>query len=101
MRRPWLARVMVFGVLAVANAANAVHAQGIYEPPPGRNFEGVWLIQGEHSAVRTIDGKVPPMTPAAARQYAAAVRSRKAGKADFDTIQTCRPHGFPRILFAA
>ena len=98
MRGPWLVLAILCGVLAATEAASA---QGIYAPPPGQNFEGVWLIQGEHSAVRTIDGKVPPMTPAAARRYAAAVKSRKAGKADFDTIQTCRPHGFPRILFAA
>lgn len=98
MRGPWLVLAILCGVLAATEAASA---QGIYAPPPGQNFEGVWLIQGEHSAVRTIDGKVPPMTQAAARRYAAAVKSRKAGKADFDTIQTCRPHGFPRILFAA
>jgi hypothetical protein len=98
MHGPWLVRAILCGVLV---ASNAVRAQGIYAPPPGQNFEGVWLIQGEHSAVRTIDGKVPPLTPAAARRYAAAVMSRKAGKADFDTIRTCRPHGFPRILFAA
>jgi len=100
-RRPSPARALLLAVLALAGTRNAVPAQGIYEPPAGQNFEGVWQIQGEHSAVRTIDGRLPPMSPAAARRYAAAIRSRKAGKADFDTIQTCRPHGFPRILFAA
>jgi hypothetical protein len=102
MRRSWwLARMLLVGVLAVAGGTNAAHAQSVYDPPPGQNFEGVWLIQGEHSAVRTIDGKLPPMTRSAAERYAAAVKSRKAGDANFDTIQTCRPHGFPRILFAA
>jgi len=82
-------------------AAGLAGAQAIYTPPPARNFEGVWLIQGDHSAIRTITGKLPPLTSAAAARYAAAVRARKAGKPDFDTIQTCKPHGFPRILFAA
>jgi hypothetical protein len=41
------------------------------------------------------------MTRSAAARYAEAVTARKAGKPDFDTIQSCKPHGFPRILFAA
>jgi hypothetical protein len=41
------------------------------------------------------------MTRDAAGRYAAAIKARQAGKPDFDTIQTCKPHGFPRILFAA
>jgi hypothetical protein len=76
-------------------------AQPIYRPPSGQNFEGVWLIQGDHSVVRTVEGKLPPMNKAAAARYAAAVKARAAGKPDFDTIQSCKPHGFPRILFAS
>jgi hypothetical protein len=91
----------VLGLLALSAATLAARAQAIYDPPPGENFQGVWLIQGEHSTVRTLDGKLPPMTAVAAKRYAAAVKARRAGKADFDTIRTCRPHGFPRILFAA
>jgi hypothetical protein len=97
-------RVLVFLVgsaVACGGAGQFVRAQAIYNPPPGRNFEGVWLIQGDHSAIRTIDGRLPPMTRPAAARYAAAVKSRHAGKPDFDTIQSCKPHGFPRILFAA
>ncbi len=99
MRNYWLTLSLV--VCVVAGSAHAVRAQTIYSPSPGQNFEGVWLIQGDHSVIRTVDGKLPPMTSAAATRYAAAVRARKAGKPDFDTIQTCKPHGFPRILFAA
>jgi hypothetical protein len=87
--------------LVALTAAAAACAQAIYNPPPGQNFEGVWLIQGDHSAVKTIDGRLPPLTREAATRYAAAIRARRAGKPDFDTIQTCKPHGFPRILFAA
>jgi hypothetical protein len=91
------------GLLAatLAAAANLAGAQAIYTPPPGQNFAGVWLIQGDHSSIRTLDGSLPPMSSAARARYATAVRSRRAGKPDFDTIQTCKPHGFPRILFAA
>jgi hypothetical protein len=85
----------------LVGAANMVCGQAIYTPPPGQNFQGVWLIQGNHATIRTVDGKLPPMTKAAAVRYTAAVKARQAGKPDFDTIQTCKPHGFPRILFAA
>jgi hypothetical protein len=101
IRGSWPARLLLAGMLALATAITAARAQAIYHPPAAQNFEGVWLIQGEHSAIRTIAGKLPPMTAAAAKRYAAAVTARKAGAPDFDTIQTCRPHGFPRILFAA
>jgi hypothetical protein len=101
MRGSRLPGVLLLGLVALTAATESARAQAIYDPPPGQNFEGVWLIQGAHSAVRTIDGKLPPMTGAAAKRYAAAVKARRADKADFDTIQTCRPHGFPRILFAA
>ncbi|HTV78762.1 MAG TPA: hypothetical protein VMF03_10925 [Steroidobacteraceae bacterium] len=97
-RARWVARALFGGLML---AAGILRAQAIYTPPPGQNFEGVWLIQGDHSTVRTVDGKLPPLNGAAARRYAAALQARRAGKPDFDTIRTCRPHGFPRILFAA
>jgi hypothetical protein len=99
MRNTWSALALV--VAGFAAATQLTLAQGIYTPPPAQNFEGVWLIQGDHSVIKTVDGRLPPLTGAAATRYAAAVRARKAGKPDFDTIQTCKPHGFPRILFAA
>jgi hypothetical protein len=101
IRNSWRPLIVVVSVLIVAAAADLACAQAIYNPPPGQNFEGVWLIQGDHSVVKTIDGKLPPMNKPAAARYAAAIKARLAGKPEFDTIQTCRPHGFPRILFAA
>jgi hypothetical protein len=95
------ARTPLAGALLLLCAAGPSLAQPIYHPPAGQNFEGVWLIEGDHSVVRTIKSKLPPMNRAAAAEYAAHLKARKAGKPDFDTIQTCKPHGFPRILFAA
>jgi hypothetical protein len=100
MRKFKLSRVVIIAAF-LAGAANLAGAQAIYAPPPGQNFQGVWLIQGNHATIMTVDGKLPPMIKEAALRYAAAVKARKAGKPDFDTIQTCKPHGFPRILFAA
>jgi hypothetical protein len=101
MRKSWPSRVLLAGLSLLGGATAAVHAQAIYTPPPAQNFEGVWLIQGDHSVIRTLEGRLPPMTPAAAAKYAAALKARRAGKPDFDTIQSCKPHGFPRVLFAA
>jgi len=88
-------------MLLLIVAAGAGTAQPIYHPPAGQNFEGVWLIQGDHSLIRTLAGKLPPLTRAAAARYAANLAARRAGKPAFDTIQSCKPHGFPRVLFAA
>jgi hypothetical protein len=102
VKRPGRLRCLRAVATAIAlTAAQAGSAQPIYHPPAAQNFAGVWLIEGDHSVIKTVDGKLPPMTRAAAARYAAAVRARKAGKPDFDTIQSCKPHGFPRILFAA
>jgi hypothetical protein len=100
-RRDILTRLILgAGLLTLVCEAGAAHAQAIYNPPPGQNLEGVWLIEGDHATLETLSGKLPPMNRTAAARYAAAVKARKAGHPDFDTIQTCKPHGFPRILFA-
>ena len=101
MRNPCLSLMVLTGLAIVGGTTHRAGAQTIYNPPPAQNFEGVWLIQGDHSVIKTIEGKLPPMTRDAAARYAAAIKAREAGKPDFDTIQTCKPHGFPRILFAA
>jgi hypothetical protein len=101
MRKSGRYFLLVTGLSILGGATDVACAQAIYTPPPAQNFEGVWLIQGDHSVLKTSEGKMPAMTAAAAAQYAAAVKARRSGKPDFDSIQTCKPHGFPRILFAA
>ena len=86
---------------ALLCAAGPSLAQPIYHPPPGQNFEGVWLIEGDHSRRQDRQGQAAAAEPGRRGQYAAHLKASKAGKPDFDTIQTCKPHGFPRILFAA
>ncbi len=94
---------LVVTAVTIGGASQPVRAQAIYTPPTGgRNFAGVWLIQGDHSTIRTVDGKLPPMNQSRCRPDMPR-RSRPAGLENrtSDTIQTCKPHGFPRILFAA
>lgn len=86
--------------LSASALSGPAAAQPIYHPPAGQDFQGVWLIQTPPAALMTVEGKLPPMTPEAVKLYKAHLAARKAGKPEFDTIQACMPHGFPRILFA-
>jgi hypothetical protein len=87
-------------ILGLAFVGTVASAQPFYKAPPGQDFDGVWLIQNAPEAVKTTDGKLPPMTPAAAKIYKDHLAARKAGHPTFDTIQDCKPHGFPRIMTA-
>ena len=85
---------------ALALAASAASAQPFYKAPPAQDFDGVWLIQNAPATLKTTEGKLPPMTAEASKLYKAHLAARKAGKPEFDSIQQCWPHGFPRILTA-
>lgn len=85
----------------VAAAAFAAPAFAQNAPDPGTpNIAGVWMLEGDHSTVKTLDGKLPPMNKEAAAKYKAAVAARKAGKPT-DPVGQCLPHGVPRLLFSA
>jgi len=90
----------LLGAAALAFVTSAASAQPFYKAPPAQDWDGVWLIQNAPEALKTTDGKLPPMTPAASKIYKDHLAARKAGKPTFDTIQSCMPHGFPRILTA-
>lgn len=85
---------------ALALVASAASAQPFYKAPPAQDWDGVWLIQNAPETLKTVDGKLPPMTAEASKIYKEHLVERKAGKPTFDTIEECMPHGFPRILTA-
>lgn len=85
------------GLVLLGSAASA---QAIYKAPAGQDFDGMWLIQNAPQAVKTVDGKLPPLTAAGAKLYQTHLAARKAGNPDFDSVTKCWPHGFPRILTA-
>jgi hypothetical protein len=60
---------------------------------------GVWVLQAPPAAIRTADGKLPPMTAAGAKLYRQRIAERKAGKTD-DPIEACLPPGTPRSLWS-
>jgi hypothetical protein len=60
---------------------------------------GMWLISGPIDTIRTVDGKLPPMTAAAQKLYRQRIAERKAGKTD-DPVEDCLPPGTPRSLWS-
>ena len=61
---------------------------------------GVWLIAAPETAIKTVDGKLPVMTPEAQKLYRQRVADRKAGKIDADPVEFCLPPGTPRSLWS-
>jgi hypothetical protein len=91
----------LLGLAAAAPAPAPALAQTVYQPPPGQDLMGVWMIEGDHSTLKTVQGRLPPMNRAAKAKYEAAVKARAAGKPIGDTVQQCMPHGLPRLLLAS
>ena len=60
---------------------------------------GMWLIGAPIDTIKTADGKLPPMTPAAQKLYRQRIAERKAGKTD-DPVEACLPPGTPRSLWS-
>lgn len=63
------------------------------------DFTGVWQAASAPVALKTLDGKVPPMLPEAAKLYQERVAARKAGDTSFDNTTRCQPPGLPRAYF--
>lgn len=85
-------------VLACVALVSLMHTSMTHAAEP--SFAGVWLLEGDHSTIRTVEGKLPPMKSEARRRYDAAVAARRKGKPIGDTVTKCLPHGLPRLLFA-
>lgn len=64
-------------------------------------FNGVWQITSKVTALKTIDGKEPPLLPEAKAVYEQHRKARKAGDLSYDITTQCQPHGVPRLLFEA
>jgi hypothetical protein len=60
---------------------------------------GMWKVEAFIPAIHTVEGRLPPMTPAGQKIYRQRIAERKAGKTD-DPIEACLPPGTPRSLFA-
>ncbi|MGC3980621.1 MAG: hypothetical protein QM808_05110 [Steroidobacteraceae bacterium] len=63
------------------------------------DFTGVWQAVSPPSALKTVEGKLPPLLPEAAQLYQQRVAARKAGDIGFDDTAKCQPPGLPRAYF--
>jgi hypothetical protein len=78
---------------AALSLAGAALAQG------APNLAGTWRIaEPFQPAMKTADGKLPPMKPAAKKIYDQRIAARRAGKTE-DIIEVCLPPGTPRIMW--
>jgi len=62
------------------------------------DLTGVWSITSDDSTLKTVDGKTPPLTPAAAAIYKKHLAEAAKGDHSFDGMRTCLPPGLPRLM---
>lgn len=62
------------------------------------DLTGVWLIAGHVNALKTTDGKLPPLTPSAKEIYDQHRASAARGDRSFDGVPRCLPPGLPRLM---
>jgi hypothetical protein len=63
------------------------------------DLRGIWKPQRYMPAIRTVDGKLPPLLPEAAAAYKSRVDARKARQPTGDPLDLCQPAGTPRAMY--
>jgi hypothetical protein len=66
--------------------------------PRPADIGGTWVVEAPPQALRTSQGAVPPLLPAAAAAYAKTRAALAAGDRSFDGTQRCLPPGTPRVF---
>ena len=87
---------------ALAASLTIAQTQAVMAQPPasiGADLDGVWKLEGDHTALRTSNGKAPPLRDAAKRLYAQRAAAKAKGDHQFDPTYQCKPPGEPRIMF--
>lgn len=84
---------LLFGTISVSALANDAPKTA----PP--DISGVWQIDKYERAIRSVNGKRPPLKPEAEAVYRRNVEERKTLKPKED-LSRCVPPGTPRILWA-
>lgn len=63
------------------------------------NIGGVWQVTRYEKSIRTVEGKPPPLKPAAVAEYERNLKQRKTLRPKNDMAR-CVPPGVPRIMWA-
>jgi hypothetical protein len=81
--------------LFAVSADEAVQTSGKNAP----DISGVWQVTKYEKSIRTVDGKKPPLQPAALEEYERNLKERKTLRPKNDMAR-CVPPGVPRIMWA-
>lgn len=90
-----MSAIQKIGAAALAGASLWIGCAAAAAP----NFNGVWQASANITALRTSDGKLPPLLPEAKKIYEQHLAARKAGDTSFDNTARCQPPGVPRAYF--
>ncbi len=82
-------------VLLSAATLAVVSVETLAAPP---DLSGVWFISNHVSALKTLDGHAPPLTPEARTVLEAHRAAAAKGRLSFDGTTHCLPPGLPRLL---
>jgi hypothetical protein len=83
------------GVFLSAAALGSMSVTALAAAP---DLSGVWMLSTHVGALKTVDGKAPPLTPAAQAVYAAHKAAMAKGDYSFDGMSHCLPPGLPRLM---
>ena len=86
--------------LMLAGAGQAAVPVGKPRPPSAdpRDIAGVWWTKGYDRTYRTLDGQLPPFTPAGRAEWDRHIQAEKDGRPIADAPTQCLPHGIPRLM---
>jgi hypothetical protein len=79
-------------------AAQADAAKPAASSADPRDIAGVWWTKGYDRRYRTLDGQLPPFTPAGKAEWDRHIQAEKDGKPIADAPTRCFPHGIPRLM---
>jgi hypothetical protein len=83
------------GPVAFLLAALGATAARATAPP---DLTGVWSVLKPPDAVKTVDGKLPPLLPSAKTVYETHLTQAAMGDRSFDGTTRCLPPGLPRLM---
>lgn len=103
MRKAFAFAICSLAMLTAAPAAPALAADAPAQklkPPSAdpRDISGVWWTRGYDRRYRTLDGQLPPFTPAGRAEWDRHIQAEKDGRPIADAPTRCLPHGVPRIM---
>ncbi len=86
---------LLLSVVALASTGAGLSSTAMAEG----DLRGAWKPQRYIAVVRTTQGTLPPLLPAAAKLYQSRLATAKSGKPNSDPLAQCLPAGTPRSMY--